>query len=220
MITVGITPIQEALAETIAMSAQQKAFNGFKQVASLFLRHSVVVARIAALLTEAIRLSTSADVYLAGLLHDIGVLGLDCIEPAFYPHLADKDSMVAKDLLASEVSYIGIDHGQAGAWLGESIGLPEVYLDVMRMHHSPAEARTNSLVVALVHLADLFATAHGCGFEYVATDPELDPVKSFGWVIIQEQHRPFLEVNIFDFVNNFNNELDTTWGNVTSGLNF
>lgn len=219
MITVGISQIQEALAETIALSEQQRAFSGFKEVSSIFWRHSVVVARIASLLAESIRLSTPADVYLAGLLHDIGVLGLDIIEPDFYPHLVDHNSVVAQDLLASEVSYIGIDHGQAGAWLGESIGLPEVYLDAIRMHHSPNEARTNSLVVAIVHLADLFASLHGCGFEY-AEGSDLDPVKSFGWVIIQEQHRPFLEVNISDFVNNFNQELDTTWGSVTNGLDF
>jgi len=219
MITVGINQIQEALAENIEDSSSKLAFSGFSQVASLFWRHSVIVARIAAMLTETIRISTSSDIYLAGLLHDIGVLGLDCIEPDFYPHLLDKDSQVFKNLLDSEMSYIGIDHGQAGAWFGESIALPEVYLDVMKMHHTPENARSNSLTIALVHLADLFAAEHGCGFEY-GDGSDIDIIRSFAWVIIQEQHRPFLEVNIPDFIDTFNHELETTWSSITNGLNF
>jgi putative nucleotidyltransferase with HDIG domain len=219
MITVGINQIQEALEETIEASSRKIAFSGFTQVASLFWRHSVVVARIAAMLTETIRISISSDVYLAGLLHDIGVLGLDCLEPDFYPHLLDKDSEVFQNFLESEMSYIGIDHGQAGAWIGEGIGMPEVYLDVMKMHHSPEKARSNSLTIALVHLADLFAAKHGCGFEY-SNGEEIDIIRSFSWVIIQEHHRPFLEVNIPDFINTFNSELESTWSSITDGLDF
>ncbi len=219
MITVGVNHIQETLTEIFNTPDPPKAFSGFEQVASLFWRHSVVVARIATLLTDAIRLSTSADIYLAGLLHDVGVLGLNIMETSFYPHIADHESVIFKDLLASEKTYIGIDHGQAGAWFGESIGMPEVYLDVMKMHHNPEGARNNSMIIAIVHLADLFATIHGYGFEY-SQDMNIDPVRSFGWVIIQEQHRPFLEVNIPDFINTFNQELEATWSSVTDGLNF
>ncbi|NOX25018.1 MAG: HDOD domain-containing protein [Deltaproteobacteria bacterium] len=219
MITVGINQIQEAMADTIETSTGKPAFSGFTQVASLFWRHSVIVARITAMLTETIRLSTSSDVYLAGLLHDIGILGLDCLEPDFYPHLLDQKSEVFNDMLATEVACIGTDHGQAGAWIGESTGMPEVYLDVIKMHHSPHNARANGLTTALVHLADLFASRHGGGFEYLDSK-KIDISGSGGWIIIQEQHRPFIEVNIPDFINKFDNELETTWGSITADLNF
>jgi HD-like signal output (HDOD) protein/CRP-like cAMP-binding protein len=218
MITVGVNQIQEALADTIKAS-DKPAFSGFSQLASIFWRHAVIVARITAMLTETIRISTSSDVYLAGLLHDMGVLGLDCLEPDFYPHLLDQNSEVFKDMPAAEVSYIGIDHGQAGAWIGGSIGIPEVYLDVMKMHHAPHNARANSLTIALVHLADLFASRHGGGFEYL--DREIiDLNGSYGWLIIQEQHRPFIEVNIPDFIDKFDQELESTWSSITSDLDF
>ncbi len=219
MITVGIRHIQESINDIIFLPDSPKAFSGFRKVASRFWRHSVVVARIAVLLAESIRVSSPADIYLAGLTHDLGIIGLDLIEPAVYPHISDPSSEIASDFLKAETSYMGIDHGQAGFWLGESLGLPEVYLNVMRLHHSPDMARSHSLIIALIHLADLFASHHGYGFEF--SDITADNIiKSFAWILIQEKHRPFLDVNLPDFIEQFDGELNKTWKNVTQGLNF
>nr|MBF0222978.1 HDOD domain-containing protein [Desulfobulbaceae bacterium] len=217
IITVGIAHFQEVLTETIEQVRFVKPFQGFKQVARSFWRHSVVVARIAATLKDVIRINLPSDVFLAGLLHDLGVLVLDPIEPNFYPHLADKDSIVATDFLKAETSYIGIDHGQAGAWYGESIGIPAPYLHAMRFHHDLENARDDALLAALVHLADMFATIHGCGLGN-GENQVINPLESFGWIIIQDNHHPFLEVNISDFVNTFNEELSKTWSSITGGL--
>ncbi len=219
MITVGMKQIQEAIADPVEGARHKRPFSGFSQIASQFWRHSVVVARIATMLKDTIRITTSDDVYLAGLLHDLGILALDPIEPNFYPNLLDKDSPIINALSEAEIDHIGIDHGQAGAWFGESIGLPTIYQDVMRFHHSLGQARENTLVIALVHLADIFATLHGCGIG-CQPDPPVSPLGSLGWVIIQDEHRPFLEVNITDFVDNFNKELEKTWSSITDGLNF
>ncbi len=219
MITVGIRHIQESISDIISFDDSPKAFSGFRKIASRFWRHSVVVARIAVLLAESIRVSSPADIYLAGLTHDLGIIGLDLIEPTVYPHISDPSSEIATNFLKAETTYIGIDHGQAGFWLGESLGLPEVYLNVMRLHHSPDMARSHSLIIALVHLADLFASHHGYGFEFsdVATDKI---TKSFAWILIQEKHRPFLDVNLPDFIEQFDEELNKTWTNITKNLNF
>ncbi len=219
MITVGISHIQESISDIISLADSPKAFSGFRKIASRFWRHSVAVARIAVLLAESIRVSSSADIYLAGLTHDLGIIGLDLIEPAVYPHISDPSSEISTNFLKAETSYIGIDHGQAGFWLGESLGLPEVYLNVMRLHHSPDMARSHSLIIALVHLADLFASHHGYGFEF--SDVTTDKItKSFAWILIQEKHRPFLDVNLPDFIEQFDEELNKTWTNITKNLNF
>lgn len=219
MITVGIRHIQESISDIISLADTPKAFSGFRKVASRFWRHSVVVARIAVLLAESIRVSSPADIYLAGLTHDLGIIGLDLIEPAVYPHISDPSSEIASDFLKAETSYMGISHGQAGFWLGESLGLPEVYLNVMRLHHSPDMARSHSLIIALIHLADLFASHHGYGFEFSDITAE-KIIKSFAWILIQEKHRPFLDVNLPDFIEQFDGELNNTWRNITQGLNF
>jgi HD-like signal output (HDOD) protein/CRP-like cAMP-binding protein len=217
MVTVGVRHFQEALTEVIEQVRYALPFQGIKQVSQSFWRHSVVVARIAVILKDVIRLNLSSDIYLAGLLHDIGVLVLDPIEPNFYPHLADKESVACTDLLNAENTYIGVDHGQAGAWFGECISLPTPYIEAMHFHHDLEHARENAIFAAIVNLADIFATNHGCGLG-CCQRAQIDPHESFGWIIIQDNHPPFLEVNIASFIATFNEELTKTWSSITSGL--
>jgi putative nucleotidyltransferase with HDIG domain len=220
MITVGIKHIQESLFDLINTGHRRRPFSGFKRIASSFWRHSIVVARVATMLRDVIRLSMNSDIYLAGLLHDIGILALDAIEPHFYAHLTNPKSDLCANLSLAETTYIGVDHGEAGAILGESIGLPETYLDVMRFHHDPSAARANQLSIALIHLGEIFATRHGCGHCSNVPEATAPPLDSFAWVIIQEHHRSFCEVNIANFIENFDNELAKTWSSVTDGLTF
>jgi HD-like signal output (HDOD) protein len=170
------------------------------------------------MLKEIIRINLSSDIYLAGLLHDVGILALDQIKADFYPHLLDPESSLKKDLSTSENALIGVDHGQAGCWYAESLGLPQFYLDVILHHHFPEKATSNSLSVALVHLADLFAMSRDCGVGNDGYEPEI--TNSFGWVILQDQHRPFLDVHLPDFIETFNKELSKTWSGITDGLDF
>lgn len=217
IVTVGLEHIQKVLAETIAQSRGVGLFKGAPAVAKEFWHHAVVVGRVAELLKEIIRLELSADVYLAGLFHDLGMMGLDVVEPDFYPHLQFEESELQRSLLEAENNYLGVDHGQAGAWLGESMGLPDGYLDVMRYHHRPELARENSLIVAVVHLAELFANDLGYRMgrnEYA----QFTPLESKAWSVIQDLHRPFMEVNVLDFVGAFRDEILKAGTNITGGL--
>lgn len=219
MVTVGIKQIQEALTTAFEAAQAPPPFGKFTEIANNYWTHSILVARIASMLKDVIRLNVSTDVYLAGLLHDLGIIGLDSIEPNFYPHLTDPHSILVNDLMEAEKTYVGIDHGQAGAWIGDSFGLPEAYIDVIRLHHSPEAARENSLVTALIHLADLFAVGHGAGIGCPPVPPP-STLSSYAWVIIQDHQRSFMEVNIADFVNTFNQELTRTWGTLMEGLDY
>lgn len=213
MIAVGIQNIQGTVAETIDQSHTVEAFSGFSAVARAYWQHSVVVGRIAGMLKDIIRINIPNDVVLAGLLHDLGVIPLDLLEPAFYPQLIKHGTEFKLNLLEFETDYIGTDHGQAGAWISEKLGFPQAYLDVMKFHHNPEKARDNILLVALVHLADIFASERGIciGGPECNTIP---PIESFAWVMIQEQHKPFMEVNVTDFIMSFNMELDKAWDKI------
>ncbi|MFA6283229.1 MAG: HDOD domain-containing protein [Desulfurivibrionaceae bacterium] len=216
MVIVGVKQIQEVLIDTIRAAKSTQAFSGFSPVAKDFWQHAVVVGRIAEMLREVIRINTSADLYLCGLLHDLGMLVLDGLSPNFYPQFAEPSEEL-RDMVRAEKDYIGVDHGQAGVWLAEGIGLPQPYLDVMHFHHMPEKATTNQVPVAIVNLANIFASMKGA----CLGQPQLtmqDAQRSFSWALIEEHHRPFQEVNVSQFINSFSAELDKTWASITGDI--
>jgi HD-like signal output (HDOD) protein len=216
MVIVGVKQIHEVLVSTIRAARATQAFSGFTPISKEFWQHAVVVGRIAEMLREVIRINTSADLYLCGLLHDLGMLVLDGMSPNFYPQFL-RPSGELQDVVRAEKEYIGVDHGQAGVWLAEGIGLPQPYLDVMHFHHQPEKATTNQVPVALVNLANIFASMKGV----CLGQPEVtmqDATRSFSWALIEEHHRPFQEVNVQQFVNSFSAELDKTWDSLTGDI--
>lgn len=215
LITVGISHVQELLGEETIKILVKNQFGGFTSLAKSFWSHSVVVARIAELLKDVMRVNTTLDVYVAGLLHDIGILALDPLKPGLYPQLLRQD--FPNPLSEAEKEYIGIDHGQAGSWLGEKLGLPLPYRDVMKYHHFPEKMRNRGLLTGLVHLADLFAEELGCCFGGTKCH-EVNLHNSFAWVLIQDQHTPFRDVNIANFISSFRTELDREWPEITRDI--
>ena len=216
MVIVGVKQIQEVVANTIELAGRTRAFGGFAPVARDFWKHAVLVGRIAEMLRDVIRLNTSADLFLCGLLHDLGMLVLDGISPDFYPQFMGP-LRETKELIKTEKEYIGVDHGQAGVWLAEGLGLPQACADVMKFHHVPEKATAHHLHVALVSLANLFASLKGVCMGRPGLT-EQDILRSFAWVLIQEQHKPFLDVNVAQFIAAFSLELDRTWDSLTGDI--
>ncbi len=216
MVIIGVKQVQEVMTDAIRAAKSLQAFSGFDSVSRDFWRHAVVVGRIAEMLREVIRINTSADLYLCGLVHDMGMLVLDGMSPNFYPQCVQPPEEM-RDMVRAERDYIGVDHGQAGGWLAEGIGLPQPYLDVIRFHHLPEKATTNPVPVALVHLANSFASMKGaCMGQPQVTMQDIS--RSFSWALIQENHRPFHEVNVPQFVTSFSTELDKTWASITGDI--
>lgn len=210
MVSLGMDLIREVISGVVEARPDRKPFSGLDGMHRMFCLHGVVVGRIAELLRDIIRIQVGIDLYLAGLLHDVGILALDALSPNFYAQSLRPDSDVATQQLLAETKYIGDGHGHASAWLAEKMGIPAPYVKIMQFHHEPQLAKEYILPVALIHLADLFAARRGICFGTPA--PELvAPLNSFAWVMIQEQYKPFLEVNVIDFIASFEEELDKTW---------
>ena len=128
-------------------------------------RHSLACGLICEDLSVVCSTSGARDdrAYTAGLLHNIGSLGLFVAHPRTYGELL----AVARgmDLLAKEQETFGIDHTQAGGWLAESWGLPDDIRQTVISHHdSPSQNGfdLNDLVRVGVLLAD------SLGFDVVA----------------------------------------------------
>ncbi len=215
LVTVGVKNIQELVADEVEnVVAGQVYFGGFPDLARSFWRHSVAVGRIAELLAEVIRVHTYEDIYLAGLLHDIGMLSLDLQEPDFYPQLQRLGFLDKTSLCGAEHRYIGGDHCQAGSYLIKKMGLPKAFLDAAKFHHHPEQAKEHPLVVALVALAELFAVQRGVVVGCQENAAKVNIVDSFAWILVREAQKTFMDVDVGGFVLEFNQELDRSWANI------
>jgi len=85
-------------------------------------KRSLLSATIARHMGLKLGLSNLEDLFLAGLLQDIGILALECSEPEFY---SSSENKTHDDRVVYELEKIATDHAQVGAWLLESWNLPE-----------------------------------------------------------------------------------------------
>ncbi|MDR9500962.1 MAG: HDOD domain-containing protein [Desulfurivibrionaceae bacterium] len=219
LVTVGVRNIRELVSEEREKSLTgHDYFGGYPDLARSFWRHSVVVGRIAELLAEVIRVQVYEDIYLAGLFHDIGMLSLDIQVPSFYPQLQRPGFLDTLSLCGAEHHYMGADHCQVGAYLAENMGLPKAFVDAAKFHHHPEQAKEHLLVVALVALAELFASQRGIVVGCQENGAAADIADSFAWILVSGEQKAFADVEVAGFVQEFTQELDRSWLNIVGDI--
>jgi diguanylate cyclase (GGDEF)-like protein len=83
------------------------------------------------------------EIFLAALLQDIAILGVDRAAPDFYRDLAP--NAAHRDFVEYERARVGVDHAELGAWLLDYWKLPEPLSRAVAMSHAPPIAERSSL---------------------------------------------------------------------------
>jgi len=124
---------------------------------------ALLVQRLGAILPEGMRPAPGLC-YLAGLLHDFGILlvghlfppefqllnKMACVHPG--RSVSDLEQRLLGMGQAREVLALG--HARIGAWLMEAWRMPEAIQITLLEHHNPAYAGDHALLVHLVQLGD------------------------------------------------------------------
>lgn len=131
-------------------------------------RRALLSALAARLLGEHMGLHSSEELFLAGLLQDVGIFALEAADPERYP--AAVSGQASHDtLVQAERDAFGTDHSEAGAWLMRHWGLPE-YLPLATMESH--ELRTASLPQDLVPFMACVAVSGPVADVYLTEDTE------------------------------------------------
>jgi putative nucleotidyltransferase with HDIG domain len=100
--------------------------------------------------------------FTAGILHDIGRLGLIVAYPSRYAQAIREAHGRHVDFLDFEREQFGLDHAEAGRLLAESWELPDQFRVVAGRHHDPCEG-TEVDLLRIIHVACRLADALGYG---------------------------------------------------------
>ncbi len=79
--------------------------------------------------------SRKEDLFLPGLLQDIGMLALDRAVPDLYSNIGENQHQ-HKTVQQIEIDRLGVDHASVGAWLLERWNLPNKIIDLVEISHN------------------------------------------------------------------------------------
>jgi len=98
-------------------------------------KRSILSAEIAKMLGSRLGLSRLEDLFLAGLLQDIGVLVLECVKQSPYSN-DENNCLKHNERIKLERKMLNVEHSYIGAWLLQSWNFPEKTVSAVKCSHS------------------------------------------------------------------------------------
>ena len=125
------------------------------------------------------RRPSDEEIYLAGLLHDIGFLVLDYLDAPLSDQLhARMEAEPGRQIEEIEAEMLEMNHSELGAELGRHWYLPDPIIAVLRYHHSPNDehAVVGQPLVHMASLAEKLLPAFG-----IAESVQVDNITAKEW---------------------------------------
>ncbi|NLD93428.1 MAG: HDOD domain-containing protein [Fibrobacter sp.] len=129
----------------------------------MFWLHSLGCAMGARLIAKSMGRSEPEDYFLAGLLHDIGVLILDQFFHDEFISVLKHANDATIEYHTAEQKVLGLTHCEVGAIVAEKWKIPDFLIQTMRYHHTSINENPeiNCDIINIVHIADVAATNTG-----------------------------------------------------------
>ena len=140
-----------------------------------FFSYVLSVASASEKIARSIEFKSPDEAFVAGLLHDIGVLFFLHHYPREYRQIMDK-KVQAANLVDAEVKVFGIDHCEVGRHLAEVWNLPDYVVDSIAGHHRLNDPDKGDVLQNIVCLAVLLTTDRFSGYE-MGLQQRLDHIK-------------------------------------------
>lgn len=137
--------------------------------------HCIGVAVTARDLAKQAKLPLGDEAFLAGMIHDLGLLVQLQTAPEKLKLVCDRSKADTRSFCEIEREVIGADHQQLGAGLAEIWKFPRSCQMVAGFHHTPDQLAGDRALVSVVHIADTLVAQAKVGFNLTAEKQEIDP---------------------------------------------
>ncbi|MGV8074895.1 MAG: HDOD domain-containing protein [Syntrophobacteraceae bacterium] len=152
----GFSEIRNLVLAKAVFSSFRK-LNGTAQFdIARFWEHSFLCGLAARLLGKAFK-KGGDDLFVAGLIHDIGKLLIYVALPAEFTRIMEAAGTLNSSTHAVERNIVGCAHDEVGMSLLDRWLFPENLIEAVHFHHRPEQATSFPVFAAVVHLADILA---------------------------------------------------------------
>jgi len=137
--------------------------------------HCIAVGVAARELARQMKVPLADEAFLAGMIHDVGMLVLLQVCPEKLRAVCEKAKGSSGPFYEIENAAMGMDHQRLGAALCEQWKFPRSCQLVAGYHHRPTTLTQNSrLLVTLIYVADTLCCVQGHGFNLTAANQKLE----------------------------------------------
>ncbi|MCP4340790.1 MAG: HDOD domain-containing protein [Desulfobulbaceae bacterium] len=156
VVVLGYGEIRNIVIGKALFSSFPKLNQENKNTVNLFWEHAFTCGLAAKIMGDHLHLPAS-ELFIAGLIHDIGKLVMLMAFPNDYPILQELANPCNLDNCAKERDKFSIGHDKVGLQLAERWLLPEQLCMAIGFHHSPQHASSLKQYPLIVQIADILS---------------------------------------------------------------
>ena len=163
----GLNVVKGLLLSVSVFEIMHKAMIGLRE-------HSIGVAIASKVLGRKKGLKEPEEVFVAGLLHDVGKVILTLAWPEEYEKTVKDAEAAGIAIFDAERSHFSETHAAVAGWLAEKWHFPRKLCECIANHHRPQVSTLAPLETAIVHTADVIVKARGIGYSGDRLVPEVN----------------------------------------------
>jgi HD-like signal output (HDOD) protein len=162
-------------------------------------QHSLCCGLVSRQFAKKIHFQATEKAYMAGLLHDVGILVNSHLMPEEFGLAMDLATSQKISVEEAELAIFGFTHAYSGELLASQWRFPEATRQVILYHHDPEQAKLYPSLVAIVGLSDSFCRMRG--MDYGPYDPSnWALVDDPAWAILIREYPYLQELDLPNFI--------------------
>jgi HD-like signal output (HDOD) protein len=164
----------------------------------VFWRHSLGCALVCRKFCELTGALSPEKAYLAGLLHDLGIIVNCMVFPEESARAIERGQADQIPLHEAERAVMGFSHCETGRVLGEAWRLPDEMREVIACHHDLDMSKQAAPLVAVVYLSDMLCRMRDMGYGYYESR-RVDFMDNPAWAILAESDAKIGKIDLERF---------------------